>query len=69
MSEYSIALSPRNASAAITTMGMSGNTYSRIVITSLECFEAVYCPAGSFQFVRNRNGVGVAAGASFASIM
>lgn len=34
MSEYSIALSPRNASAAMIRMGISGKTYSRIIITS-----------------------------------
>lgn len=34
MREYSIALSPRNASAAMIRMGITGNTYNRIVVTS-----------------------------------
>jgi hypothetical protein len=34
MSEYSIALSPRNASAAMIAMGMNGNTQSLITSTS-----------------------------------
>jgi hypothetical protein len=68
MSEYSMDLSQRKVSAAMITMGMNGNTYSRIVITSLECFDAAHWFVGSFHFVRNRDVV-VEAGVCFVSTM